>query len=501
MRPQGGLPIENLRRSRHPATLAGFPEVPAGEAEECRDHSTYRGNMSLTNPSITIIGAGGFVFPFRLIGDLLSFPALQSARLVLMDLDAGRLSRTATAARALRDHHGLKTEIIETTDRREALTGADFVIITFQVGGVEAYRHDVEIPRKYGVDQTVGDTVGPGGVFRFLRSVDPYAAIAADALELCPDATFINYANPMAMATGFLNAQGVKTVGLCHSVQGTTRMLARALDVPYEELDYVSAGINHQAWLLELKHKGEDLYPKLHEVMAAKHVRGRGAADAESDDGDHSGVAGADSDYEGANEQVRTTIMETFGYFQTESSHHASEYLPYFRKTPEKVREYIPVRWDYYEICSAHDEQGDIDDQLARLKDTLEPSLEYGAMIVNAMVTGVPTVIYGNVPNAGLISNLPAEATVEVACLVDRNGVQPVALGALPPQLAAVNRTNINVQVLALEAALTGNRENVHHAVALDPLTSAQLTLEEAHAMTEELFEAHRDRLPASLRN
>jgi len=451
-------------------------------------------------PKITIIGAGGFVFPFRLIGDLMSFPAVRSSTLCLMDLNADRLSRTATAARELADHHGFNTEIVETTDRREALRDADFVIITFQVGGIESYRHDVEIPRKYGVDQTVGDTVGPGGVFRFLRSVASYDAIAADARELCPKAQFINYANPMAMATAFLNARGLKAVGLCHSVQGTTRMLARTLEVPYEDVNYLSAGINHQAWILSFRRGQEDLYPRLHETMRTRHLRGRGATGLTDDDGDHSAAAEEESNYEGGNEQVRTTIMESFGYFQTESSHHASEYLPYFRKNPELVRQYIPERWDYYEICLAHDEQGDIDEQLRKLKDHLAPSVEYGASIVNSVVTGVPSVIYGNVPNNGLIFNLPGDACVEVPCLVDNNGVQPVAVGALPPQLAALNRTNIGVQDLAVKAALTGDREHIYHAVALDPLTSALLTLEEIRSMTDELIAAHADLLPVALR-
>ena len=451
-------------------------------------------------PKITIVGAGGFVFPFRLIGDLVSFPALRSSTLCLMDVDAGRLSRTASAARALTTHHGFDTEVVETTDRREALRDADFVIITFQVGGVESYRHDVEIPRKYGVDQTVGDTVGPGGVFRFLRSVDSYEAIAADALQLCPNAQFINYANPMAMATGFLNAKGLKTVGLCHSVQGTTRMLARTLDVPYDDVSFRCAGINHQAWILSFRRGAEDLYPRLRETMRSRHLRGHAAGGLAEDAGDHSEAAEGASSYEGGNEQVRTTIMESFGYFQTESSHHASEYLPYFRKSPELVLEYIPQRWDYYEICSAHDEQGDIDEQLARLKANLAPSVEYGASIVNSMVTGVPSVVYGNVPNDGLISNLPGEACVEVPCLVDDNGVQPTAIGDLPAQLAAVNRTNIGVQDLAVRAALTGEREHVYHAVMLDPLTSALLTLDQIRSMTDELLQAHSGLLPPALR-
>lgn len=453
-----------------------------------------------SSQKITIIGAGGFVFPFRLIGDLLSFPALRSSTLCLMDLDPERLSRTADAARSLIAHHGFDTKIVETTDRREALLDADFVIITFQVGGIDSYRHDVEIPRKYGVDQAVGDTVGPGGVFRFLRSVNSYDAIAADALELCPNAQFINYANPMAMATGFLNAKGLKAVGLCHSVQGTTRMLARTLDVPYDDVSFVCAGINHQAWILSFRRGEEDLYPRLRAVMQSRHVRGQGADSLAKDDGDHSEPAEAASNYEGGNEQVRTTIMDAFGFFQTESSHHASEYLPYFRKSPDLTLEYIPQRWDYYEICSSHDEQGDIDVQLSILKANLATSVEYGASIINSIVTGTPSVVYGNVPNDGLIGNLPESACVEVPCLVDGNGVQPTAVGDLPAQLAAVNRTNIGVQDLALRAALTGVREHVYHAVMLDPLTSALLTLDQIRAMTDELLEAHSGLLPAALR-
>ncbi|MGO1895888.1 MAG: alpha-glucosidase/alpha-galactosidase, partial [Brachybacterium sp.] len=442
-----------------------------------------------------------FVFPFRLIGDILSFPALRDSTLTLMDINPDKLGPVAAATRELVAHHGFPTRVEETTDRRAALDGADIVIITFQVGGVESYRHDVEIPRKYGIDQTVGDTVGPGGVFRFLRSVPAYEQIANDALEVCPNATFINYANPMAMATAYLNAKGLRTVGLCHSVQGTTRMLARTLGVPYEEISYRCAGINHQAWILEFMHGQEDLYPQLREVMAEKHQRGRAAENLVGDDGDHSEAADAASNYEGGNEQVRTSIMNAFGYFQTESSHHASEYLPYFRKSPELAREFIPERWDYFEICAAHDDQGDIDAQLTKLKAELAPSVEYGAQIANSIVSGTPSVVHGNVPNAGaLITNLPDDACVEVPCLVDARGIQPTAIGDLPPQLAALNRTNVNVQTLAVRAALEGEVDNVHHAVALDPLTAALLTLEEARAMTDELLAAHADRLPEALR-
>lgn len=447
-------------------------------------------------PKIAIIGAGGYVFPLRLIGDLLSFPELRDSTLALMDVDAGRLARTADAAAELVAHHGFPTQVERTTDRRAALSGADYVIVTFQVGGIEAYRTDVEIPRRYGLDQPVGDTLGPGGVFRFLRSAPAYRQIAEDMRELCPGALLINYANPMAMNCWYLTELGIETVGLCHSVQNTSRMLARELEVPYEQVRYISAGINHQAWFLQFARAGEDLYPRLREVMRAHHLRGPAAGTAAAaDTGDHSEARGA-SVYEGAAERVRTGIMASFGHFHTESSHHASEYVPYFRKNPQLVQEYIADRWDYYELCAAHDEEGQTAELVERLKQKLEPSLEYGAMIVHSMQTGRPTVIYGNVENRGLIPNLPTGCCVEVPCLVDANGVQPTAVGALPPQCAALNRNAINVQELAVTAALTGDRDHVYHAVMLDPLTGALLTLEQITAMVDELFASQQQWLP-----
>ncbi len=448
---------------------------------------------------IAIIGAGGYVFPLRLIGDLLSFPALTEIELALMDLDPDRLERTAGAARELVAHHGLGAKVTSTTDRRTALDGADQVIITFQVGGIEAYRHDVEIPRKYGVDQTVGDTIGPGGVFRFLRSVAAYDEIAADLRELSPNAQVINYANPMAMATWYLNALGVRTVGLCHSVQGTSRMLARELDVPYDEVQYRAAGINHQSWFTEFRRGSEDLYPRLREVMAERHLQRKQSGGLADDHGDHSGADRGASVYEGGQETVRTAIMDAFGYFHTESSHHASEYLPYFRKDPEMITGFVPQRWDYYEVCAAHDEDQATTDLLTRLKSELAPSVEYGATIINSLVTGTPSVIYGNVPNRGLVTNLPPDCCVEVACLVDDRGVQPTVFGALPPQCAAVNRTNINVQELAVAAARTRDRAHAYHAVYNDPMTGALLTLDQIRAMVDDLFAAHADFLPKDL--
>ena len=450
---------------------------------------------------IAIIGAGGFVFPLRLIGDILSFGELQAAELALMDVSPETLARTAGAARDLIAHHQLAARVTETTSRRDALAGADYVIVTFQVGGLEAYRHDVEIPRRYGIDQPVGDTLGPGGVFRFLRSAPAYFDIAQDMLELCPNALLINYANPMAMNCAYLERLGIQTVGLCHSVQGTTRMLADALAVPYDEVFYRVAGINHQAWILEFRRGTEDLYPKLREVMG-RHLTGALAAGLEADRGDHSENRSGNhsevrgpSSYEGAQERVRTEIMAAFGYFHTESSHHASEYLPYFRKDKQLIGEMIPQRWDYFEVCSQHDEAS-LDELLARLKAELKPSLEYGAGIVHSVETGLPRVVYGNVTNHGLITNLPEGCCVEVPCLVDAGGVQPTAVGDLPPQCAALNRSNIGVQELALEAVLTENVEHIYHAVALDPLTGALLNLGQIRELVGEMLVAEAPWLP-----
>ncbi|HEV2067223.1 MAG TPA: alpha-galactosidase, partial [Thermomicrobiales bacterium] len=383
-------------------------------------------------PKIAIMGAGGVVFPLRLMGDMLSFPALQEATYSLMDLDLERAERTATAAREIAGHHGLAATIEATDDRRAALDGADYVIVTFMVGGAVVYRHDMEIPRKYGVDQRVGDTLGPGGVFRFLRSYPAYRDLATDMHELCPGALLINYANPMAMNCWYLAELGITSVGLCHSVQGTSRMLANELGVDYDDIIFQCAGINHQAWFLKFATREEDLYPRLRATMRERHLP----------------VRNADGDV--PKERVRTEIMDAFGFFHTESSPHASEYLPYFRKTDALIDDYVPKRWDFAELSRWHRKQ----DRDEKLLGDLKPSLEYGAMIVNAMETGEPTVIYGNVPNRGLIDNLPEGCCVEVACLVDRNGIQPVRYGSLPPQCAALNRTNVNVQELAVRAAL-----------------------------------------------
>jgi alpha-galactosidase len=439
---------------------------------------------------IAIIGAGGYVFPLRLVGDVLSFPELRDSTISLMDIHLDRAERTANAARELINHHGFSTVVEATDDRRKALDGADFVIITFYIGDDETRRLDKEIPLKYGIDQTVGDTIGPGGVMKLLRNAPVYASMVMDIEDFCPDAQVINYANPMAMNCWYMSEVGMTPVGLCHSVQNTSQMLAEQIDVPYEDIQFVVAGINHQAWFLEFRRGTEDLYPRIKQVMGERFGAAHRLAGIADDSGDHSVRQGVTT-YEGAQERVRTSIMEAFGYFHTESSHHASEYLPYFRKNSTLAQEYIPERWPKPD--QVRDVEARTRELVAQFKERLEPSSEYGAYIMHSMVTGQPRVIYGNVPNHGLIQNLPERCVVEVPCLVDANGVQPTAVGLLPPQCAAVNRTNVSVQELAVEAALTGNREHVYHAIALDPLTSALLTLEQIREMTDEVIEAERE--------
>ena len=436
-------------------------------------------------PKITIIGAGGYVFPLTLIRDVLSFPALRDARFSLMDINPESLKRTYAHAQKLIAAHHLPATVEATTDRRKALEGADFVVITFQVGGVEAYEPDVEIPRKYGLDQTVGDTLGPGGIFRGLRTVAALDLIIADMKEVCPDALVIQYANPMSINCWYSSDAGIKTVGLCHSVQGTSQMLADRMGLESGTWSFKCAGINHQAWFIEFRHQGVDVLPKLRETMNAFSARARAAADNRSDDL-----------YGGGGEQVRTAIMNITGYFQTESSHHASEYLPYFRRSPEEVAYWLPERWDYYQICKSHDFEG-LERRAAELaEEELQPSQEYGAYIIDSMVTNTPRVIHGNVPNTGIITNLMPGCSVEVPCLVNTQGIQPTYVGDLPPACAGINAGSVAVQACAVRAAQTGDRDLVYAAVALDKYTSAMLKLDTIRKMVNEMFEAEAEWLP-----
>ncbi|MEM1581678.1 MAG: alpha-glucosidase/alpha-galactosidase [Candidatus Bathyarchaeia archaeon] len=424
---------------------------------------------------VTIIGAGSHVFSRRLITDLLSYPELRDGTIVLMDIDKERLDLVTAFARRLVEQCDFKTRIESTTDRHVALDGADYVIVSIRVGGFDAYKLDLEIPAKYGVIQGIGDTIGPGGVFYGLRHVPAVLDICHDMEDLCPDALLINYTNPMAIICWAVNDYTrIKCIGLCHSVQGTAAELARYLGVSVEELSYWVAGINHMAWFLELRWRGKDAYPILREKFKDPSVYER----------DDAHWAGADI--------VRVEIFKAFGYFNTESSQHMSEYVPYFRKRPESLKKFKLInpleRLDRMERSRAMQ-----DEELKRLlsegyKFPLVRSQEYCSYIIHSIETGISRRINGNVQNNGLITNLPYGCCVEVPCLVDKSGIHPCYVGNLPPQCAALNRTNINVQELAVKAAVEKDKTLAFQAVLLDPLTSAILTIDEIYNMVEEMF-------------
>ncbi|HYF91295.1 MAG TPA: alpha-glucosidase/alpha-galactosidase [Symbiobacteriaceae bacterium] len=425
---------------------------------------------------IAFLGAGSTVFAKNLLGDILSFPELQDSTISLMDIDPNRLRTSEIVARKVADALGAHPVIEPTTDRRRALDGADYAICMIQVGGYEPCTvTDFEIPKKYGLRQTIADTLGIGGIMRGLRTIPVLLDICRDMEELCPDVTFLQYVNPMAMNCWAINrATKIRTVGLCHSVQGTAEQLAWNIGVPIEQINYLCAGINHMAYYLKFERNGQDLYPLIRKVVEEGRVP------------DHN--------------RVRYEMLMRLGYFVTESSEHFSEYVPWFikRDRPDLVERFgIPLD-EYMNRCV---------NQIAGwdgLKEYLEGegaieherSNEYGSLIIHSRETGMPRVIYGNVMNDGLIDNLPQGCCVEVPCLVDKNGVQPTWVGALPPQLAALMQTNINVQALTVEAALTGKREHIYHAAMLDPHTAAELSIDQIWALVDDLIAAHGGWLP-----
>ncbi|MGH2591603.1 MAG: alpha-galactosidase [Actinomycetota bacterium] len=441
--------------------------------------------MATDGPRIVISGAGGWVFPLELSRDILAFPSLAGSTLVLYDIVPEAAERTRGFVRQLIDDAKLPTRLEVAPDLRSALPGADVVITVFQVGGVDAYAHDVLIPRGYGIDQTVGDTLGPGGIFRGLRTVEALREVAETMLEVCPDAWLLNYANPMSINCWATDLLGVKIVGLCHSVQGTSQLLARELGVPYGEVTFECAGVNHTAWFTTFRRGDQDLIPRIREVMTARHVERSIPNLPRSDD-----------PYEHS-ERVRTELMMLTGYFHTESSHHASEYWAWFRKTPELTQQYLDRRWDYFEICrSAVVDTTNEDIVEEARRNGPHHGGEFAAPIVDSLVTGTERLVYANVRNGSSIENLPSDACVEVACVVDGNGVRPTRYGRLPAACAALNQVQITVQRLAVEAARSGDRDLVHAAVALDPLTSALLTLPQIHEMTDRMLEAEARWLP-----
>jgi alpha-galactosidase len=439
-------------------------------------------------PKIALIGAGSVVFTRNLCSDILLTPALQESTIALMDIDPARLAQARDLVQAIVDQRKLKARVEATTERREAVRDADYVITTFQQGGLEAYALDIEIPQRYGVEQCVGDTLGPGGVFRALRTIPVLLDLCGDMDDLAPDALLINYVNPMAANCWAVDvATGRPCVGLCHSVQGTSEMLAAWIGVPYDEVVFLCAGINHQAWFLEFRQGDEDLYPLIW------------------------GAIGRPEIY--AQEPVRIELLKYFGYFVTESSGHASEYVPYFRKDARMVNEDLVPRFKdpanhwfdfgrtggYLRYCISRltEAQKEYQELLAGTSNLpTRRTHEYSSYILEAMETNRPARINGNVSNWGLIDNLPQGCCVEVPCLVDSNGIQPTTVGALPTQLAALNRTNVNVQELIVEAALSGDTDAVYHAVMLDPLTAAVCTLPQIRAMVSEMLAAQAHWLP-----
>ena len=431
-------------------------------------------------PKIAFIGAGSTVFTKNLLGDILGFPELANSEIRLMDVDGTRLRTSEVVARKVAEAVGANPVIKSTTDRREALKGADYVICMIQVAGYKPGTViDFEIPKKYGLRQTIADTLGIGGIMRGLRTIPVLLSIAHDMEELCPDALFLNYVNPMCMNQWAISrGSAIATVGLCHSVPHTAHELAHDIGVPYEDINYLVAGINHMAFYLKFEHKrtGENLYPLIQKVVDDGRIPDKN--------------------------RVRYEMFQRLGYFVTESSEHFSEYTPYFikRDRPDLIEEYnIPLD-EYIRRCEVQIQgweslRAELEDHDAPLH--VQRSVEYGSLIIHSMETGIPRVVYGNVANHGIIDNLPQGCSVEVPCLVDRKGIQPTIIGAIPPQLAALMQTNVNVQSLTVEAALTGKREHIYHAAMLDPHTSAELTLDNIWHMVDDLIEAHGSWLPA----
>ena len=458
-------------------------------------------------PKIAFLGAGSTVFAKDLLTDILTFPELSDSTIALHDINPERLQTTFRVGKRVAEALGVHPTIEMHLERRAALDGADYAIGMFQVGGYDpGTLTDFEIPKQFGLRQTIGDTLGVGGILRALRTIPVYLEMGHEMEAVCPDVTLLNYVNPMAMVTwALLRATRIRTVGLCHSVQGTAAQLAELIGVPLEEINYLCAGVNHMAFYLRFERDGQSLYPLIQQVIDEGRV----------------------PDWN----RVRFDIFKRLGYFVTESSEHFAEYVPWFikRDRPDLIEKYnIPLD-EYLRRCEVQiagweaakgvieDPDADVDFgaltgkllaagatemELTYLRDLLlgeetgKPSLEYGAYIIHAIETGVPRVVYGNVMNNGLIDNLPSEACVEVPCLVDKNGIQPLQVGSLPPHLAALIQTQINVQRLTVEAALTGKREHIYHAAMLDPHTAAELDLDQIYALVDALIDAHGDWLP-----
>lgn len=428
---------------------------------------------------IAMIGAGSVIFCKTLLSDIMATPALADSEFVLMSPTQSKLRRMEEFGRRMANDNGLAAKVWATSDRREAIKDADFVIVMVQVGGVEAFRHDYEIPLKYGVDQCIGDSLGPGGVFRGLRSAPVLTEIAKDMEATArPGAIMLQYSNPMAgncLALG--RTTKVPFVGLCHGVQTTLDLIARYCSVPKAEITYTCGGINHMDWFLRLEHKGRDLYPLLRELFEKPEYY--------------------------KNEKVRGEVFRHFGYFMTESTGHLSEYVPWFRKNRKALELYCDepgfggASGAYYDYCKALAEKYSQHDPLEFESSKIQGrSVEYCSYILEAVTTGKPFRFMGNVRNEGYITNLPAGCCVEVPTFADDTGLHSTTIGELPPQCAAACQTNVNVQTLGAIAAIEGDTEHVVHAVAMDPLASAVCTLKEIRDMCSEMLQAQQQWLP-----
>jgi alpha-galactosidase len=432
---------------------------------------------------IAFIGAGSLGFTRKLVRDVLTFPLLQDATIALMDIDAERLDFARRAVQRIVDLGGYPARVEATMDRAEALSGADVVLVTILAGGIDVWRHDIEIPKKYGIDTNIGDTRGPSGIFRALRTIPVLVSIAKDMERHCPDATMLNYTNPMVMVCRAMQREtSIQPTGLCHSVQGTSEMLARWIGAPYEEITYTCAGINHMAFYLKYEWNGEDAYPLIRRAIAERP--------------------------EVYNEEiVRNEMFLALDYYVTESSGHNSEYNWWFRKRPDLIERYcLPgTGWNpgeyAYAIKGYEQREGSWREEAKKWfaadePISLERGHEYAAYIINALRGGEPFEFNGNVPNTGLITNLPQGACVEVPVWASRKGLTPTYVGALPPQLAMLVGLTSQIEEMAVEGALTGDPRLIYQAIAHDPLTAAMLSLAEIRQMVNEMFAQNREYLP-----
>ncbi len=436
----------------------------------------------MSKVKVTIVGAGSTVFSTELMTDFLLTPALEEGVFALVDIDAERLELAHRMGEFLIERTGRNWTVEASTDRGQVLSGSDYVINTIEVAGLANVRHDYDIPMKYGVDQCIGDTIGPGGLFKALRTLPAWLDILADVERLAPRALVMNYTNPMSLTvlTG-VRASSLPIVGLCHSIQHTSHQLAEYLGLPYEEIDWRAAGINHLAWFVELSRDGEDLYPLLRERIKDPAI------------------------YE--QDPVRFDMMLHLGAFPTESSGHVSEYTGYYRKRADLIERYCRSGYrgesgfyaNNWPTWRAEADQK-LRDYLSGKKEfEFERGPEYASYLVEAIVTDTPAVIYGNVPNTGLIDNLPQNGVVEVACLVDSKGIQPTHFGRLPTHLAVLNQQHMAFHDLVATAVLEQDREAAVYALMVDPLTAAVCSLAEIRQMFDEMVEAEREYLPEFL--